>query len=185
MDDKKIIELYFARNQRAISETDRKYGQLCKKVSFAILSNYEDVEECVSDTYMAAWQAIPPKMPNYLGAWLAKISRNLSLMRLREKYSVKRGGGEMTLVLEELGDTFPAGDRVEQLYERKELAQAISSFLRNLEDEERNIFVFRYWFMIPVSQIADKLQCSQSKVKTSLFRTRKKLKAYLMQEELI
>lgn len=185
MDDEKIIGLYFDRNEHAIYETDRKYGPLCKKVSYGILSNLQDTEECVSDTYLAAWEAMPPQHPDHLGAWLCRVARNLSLMRLRERYSAKHGAGEITLCLEELGDTFAPGISVEQAYEQKEFARAVSSFLYTLPETQRNIFLARYYFVTPVSDIARRLHCSQSKVKTSLFRTRKKLQEYLKKEELV
>lgn len=185
MEDNEIIELYFARNQNAICQTDLKYGRLCKGVSYGILSNHEDVEECVSDTYMAAWDNIPPERPSCLGAYLTKIVRNLSLMRLRERYAYKRGGGELTLALDELDDTFAPGISVERGYELKEFAQAVSRFLYTLPETERNIFLCRYYLVTPVADIARRLHCSQSKVKTSLFRTRKKLQDYLTKEALV
>lgn len=185
MDDEKIIGLFFDRDQNAIYETDRKYGRLCKKVSYGILSNHQDVEECVSDTYMAAWEAMPPQRPSHLGAWLCKVARNLSLMRLRERYSAKNGGGELCVALEELEDTFAPGISVEQACEQKEFARAVSRFLYTLPETQRNIFLARYYLVTPVAEIAHRLHCSQSKVKTSLFRTRKKLQEYLVKEELI
>ncbi|MDO5401505.1 MAG: sigma-70 family RNA polymerase sigma factor [Eubacteriales bacterium] len=185
MDDEKIIGLYFDRNQDAIAETDRKYGSLCRSVSFGVLSNHQDAEECVSDTYLAAWEAMPPKHPEHLGAWLCKVCRNLSLMRLRERYSVRRGAGEFALCLDELGDTFAPGISVEQAYEQKEFAQAVNRFLHTLPETQRNIFLARYYLVTPIADIARRLHCSQSKVKTSLFRTRKLMQEYLKKEELV
>lgn len=185
MDDKEIIELYFRRDQEAIVQTDRKYGGLCKKVSYNILGCPEDVEECVSDTYMAAWNAIPPQVPMVLKAYLLKIVRNFSLMRVRELNSRKRGSGEVELALEELGDTFPGAASVEGQYEQKEFARAVSRFLYSLPENERRIFLCRYWHLASVAQIAGTLHCSQSKVKTSLFRTRKKLYQFLTKEGLV
>lgn len=185
MDDTAIIELYFDRDQDAIAETDRKYGPLCTKLSYGILSNLQDAEECVADTYLAAWNSIPPQRPDFLKAYLLKIVRNLSLMRLRRRYAKKNGRGEVTLVLEELGDTFASDFSVEKLVEGKEVAKAVSTFLRTLPERERNIFLIRYWYMTPVSEIAAKLGCKESRVKTSLFRTRKKLQDYLKKEGLV
>lgn len=185
MDDKEIIELYFARDPNGILETERKYGALCQKVSYNILGNREDAEECVSDTYMAAWNSIPPQRPGLLKAYLMKIVRNFSLMRVRERSAQKHGGGELPLALEELGDIFPSSDSVEQAYEGKELAKAVSGFLRTLPQSERDIFLCRYWHFASIADIARKLGCTQSKVKTSLFRTRKKLLTYLKKEDLV
>lgn len=185
MDDKEIIELYFRRDQDAIQQTDLKYGGLCKKVSYNILGCPEDVEECVSDTYMALWNSIPPQVPDFLKAYLLKIVRNFSLMRIRERSSHKRGCGELELALEELGDTFSSGISVEGQYEQKEFARAVSRFLHTLPETDRNIFLCRYWHMAGVAEIAGRLHFSQSKVKTSLFRSRRKLQNYLVKEGLV
>lgn len=185
MEDTAIMELYFARDQEAIAETDRKYGPLCTKVSYGILSNLQDAEECVADTYLAAWNSIPPQRPDFLKAYLLKITRNLSLMRLRRRYARKNGRGEVTLVLEELGDTFASDFSVERIYEGREVARAVSCFLRTLPETDRNMFLIRYWYMTPVADIAAKMGCKESRVKTSLFRTRKKLQNYLTKEGLV
>lgn len=185
MDDKEIIALYFHRDQEAIAETDRKYGGLCRKVSYNILNNREDAEECVADTYMGLWHSIPPQMPAFFKAYILKILRNFSLMRFRDRNTQRHGSGEVELAMEELGDTFSSGFSVEQEYEGRELAQAVSCFLRNLSEDDRNIFLCRYWHLAPVAKIAERLRCSQSKVKTSLFRTRKKLQLFLTEEGLV
>lgn len=185
MDDNEIIALYWRRDQDAICWTDRKYGGLCRKLSFDILGNREDTEECVSDTFLAAWNSIPPQRPTYLKAYLAKIVRNFSLMRLRENHAARHGGGEIPLVLEELEGTLSSGFSVEQAFEGKEFAAAVSRFLYTLPEGERNIFLARYYFLSSVADIAARAHCSQSKVKTSLYRTRKKLKQYLIEEDLL
>lgn len=185
MDDKEIISLYFQRDQEAITQTDRKYGGLCKKVSYNILGCAEDVEECVSDTYLAAWDSIPPQVPLFLKAYLLKIVRNFSLMRVREQCAQKRGSGELELALEELGDCFSSPSSVEGAYEQKEVARAVSRFLYTLPETERAMFLCRYWHMASICQIAEGLHCSQSKIKTSLFRTRRKLQDYLQKEGLV
>lgn len=185
MEDERIIDLYWQRSQEAISCTDEKYGRLCTKISLSILSNAQDAEECVSDTYMALWSSIPPQRPTYFRAFVAATVRNLSLMRLREQYSQKRGGGELALVLDELKYTVSSGDSVEAAYERKEFAAAVNQFLYTLSADDRNIFVCRYWLFAPIADIASRRKCSQSKVKTSLFRTRQKLRLYLSKEGLL
>lgn len=185
MEDERIIDLYWQRRQEAISRTDEKYGRLCTKISLNILSNAQDAEECVSDTYMALWNSIPPQRPTCFQAFAAAIVRNLSLMKLREQYARKRGGGEFYLVLDELKDTIASGDSVEAECERKEFAAAVNQFLCTLSADDRNIFVCRYWFFASIADIALRFKCSQSKVKTSLFRTRQKLRLYLSKEGLL
>lgn len=139
MEDERIIDLYWQRSQEAISRTDEKYGRLCTKISLNILSNAQDAEECVSDTYMALWNSIPPQRPTCFQAFAAAIVRNLSLMKLREQYARKRGGGEFDLVLDELKDTIASGDSVEAECERKEFAAAVNQFLCTLSADDRNI----------------------------------------------
>lgn len=185
MDDSKIIELYWLRNQEAIAQTDIKYGRLCRSISMNILSDARDSEECVADTYMAAWNSMPPQRPLKLGAWLAAVVRKLSLMRLRSSYAKKKGGGAIDLVFEELGDTFASDFSVEREYEGKELADHIAAFLPKLSQDDRRIFLCRYWLFAPVEEIARRLGCSKSKVATSLFRSRQRLKKYLKGEGLI
>ncbi len=185
MEDEKIIELFWQRNQAAIKCTEDKYGRLCRKISCGILSSPEDAEECVSDTYLALWNSIPPQRPDRFRVYVAAVTRNLSLLKLRERYSKKRGGGEMTLVLDELGDSFSSDCSPEREYEEKEAAEAINSFLYTLSENDRNIFISRYWLFMPVADIALNLNCSKSRVATSLFRTRQKLQRYLLKEGLV
>ncbi len=185
MDDSKIIELYWLRDQEAITQTDMKYGRLCRGISLNIVSDPRDSEECVADTYMAAWNSMPPQRPLRLKAWLAAVVRKLSLMRLRSSYAKKKGGGAVDLVFEELGDTFASSFSVEEEYEAKELEEAVAGFLPILSPEDRRIFLCRYWLFAPVEEIARRLGCSKSKVATSLFRSRQKLRDYLRKEELI
>lgn len=177
MEDEKIIALYWQRDQSAIDETDRKYGVQLRGLSYGILSDREDAEECVSDTYMAVWNSLPPQRPKQLRAYAAAIVRN--------RYSKKRGGGGVALVLEELEDCLCSQTSVEREYEQKELAGKIEEFLRTLSADDRRIFMCRYWGFAPVAEIAQKLGCPQSKVKSSLHRTRGKLQKYLTKEGLI
>ena len=185
MEDEKIIALYWQRDQSAIDETDKKYGVQLRGLSYGILSDREDAEECVSDTYMAVWNSLPPQRPQRLRAYAAAIVRNLSLRRVRDRYSKKRGGGEVALALEELEDCLCSQVSVEREYEQKELAWKIEEFLRTLSADDRRIFMCRYWGFAPVAEIAQKLGCPQSKVKSSLHRTRGKLQKYLTKEGLI
>lgn len=185
MEDEKIIDLYWQRDQAAIYETDLKYGRQLKSLSLHILNSKEDAEECVSDTYMAVWNSLPPHRPSRFQAFIAAILRNVSLKRVRERCTKKRGGGQLALALEELDECLGSDFCVEREYEQKELAGKIDQFLFSLSPDDRKIFMCRYWLVSPVNEIADRMGFSQSKVKSSLHRTRQKLQIYLKKEQLI
>ena len=182
MDDKSIVDLYFSRNQEAITQTDKKYGHYCYRIAYNILTNREDAEESVSDTYVAAWRAIPPRRPSVLSTFLGKITRHIAIDRWRERNASKRGGGEVPLALEELQDCVAGMQNVEMDYERKEIIKAYVKFLDALPVTERRVFLCRYWYVDSVEAIADKFGFSQSKVKTMLHRTRAKLRKQLAEE---
>ena len=182
MDDKSIVDLYFSRNQDAITQTDQKYGRYCYCIAYNILNNNEDAEESVSDTYMTAWSAIPPRRPSVLSTFLGKITRHISIDRWRERSAQKRGGGEVTLALEELEDCIAGVQDVEMEYERKEIVKAYIKFLDTLPNTERRVFLCRYWYVESIETIADKFGFSPSKVKTMLHRTRAKLRKRLAEE---
>lgn len=182
MEDTQIIDLYFARSEQAIQETDNKYGGYCYSIAYNILANREDSEESVSDTYMAAWKHIPPRRPAILAAFLGKITRHLSLDRWRSRNAYKRGGGEVPLALEELQACISDGDTPEEALARKELALVINRFLDSLEDPERSVFLCRYWYLDPIERIAQNFGFSHSKVTSMLHRTRQKLKTLLVKE---
>ena len=184
MNDKNIVDLYFNRDEEAIAQTDKKYGRYCYSIAYNILTNKEDAEESVSDTYMTAWRAIPPRRPSVLSTFLGKITRHISIDRWRERSAYKRGGGEVTLALEELEDCVAGLQNVEMEYERKELIRAYVKFLDMLPDTERRVFLCRYWYVDSVEAIAEKFGFSQSKVKTMLYRTRAKLRKQLAEEGL-
>ena len=185
MEDAAIVDLYWQRSDRAIPETDRKYGRYCHTIAYNIISNYEDAEECVNDTWFRAWNLMPTERPSVLSAFLGAISRNLALDRYRRRTRKKRGSGETVLALDELGDCIPAHDSVERQIEEQELQQAIDAFLSTLSVPERKIFVARYWFVAPVKEIAARLDCSPGKVKTTLYRLRGRLRTYLQEEGLV
>ncbi len=145
MEDREIVNLYWERNSNAIKETASKYGGYCKAIAKNILGNNEDAEECVNDTYLNTWNSIPPNRPNVLSTYLGKITRNLSFDRFRHRHADKRGGEEIELVLDELGECVSGADSVEQEVEKKELIRAINSFLDTLSQEKCNIFLCRYW----------------------------------------
>lgn len=175
MEDGQIIDMYFKRYEDAIVETKIKYGRLLVSVSMGILKNMEDALECENDTYMKAWNTIPPQKPNILSAFLSKITRNISLDRYDAMNAEKRGGGEMPLLLVELADTL--GDSIE--IDNIAITDCLNSFLENMKYEARNIFMRRYWFGDSISDIAKNLSCGESKVKMSLSRSRKVLKEQL------
>lgn len=184
MEDSAIVELYWQRSDRAISETQQKYGRYCHCIAYNICANNEDAEECVNDTWLCAWNSMPDKRPAALSTFLGYITRNFALDRFRAKRSQKRGGGETSLALDELEGCVPAAGSVEQQYEIKELEAAIDAFVGTLSETDRRIFLARYWFMEPVAEISKKLGFGQSKVKMTLQRTRNKLKLFLQKEGL-
>ena len=185
MEDTRIIELYWLRDETAIGETDRKYGTRCRGIASDVLQSREDAEECVNDTYLAVWNAIPPQRPANFCAYICRVTRNLSLDRVRRALARKRGGGEAALVLDEIAPFVASRVSVERDYEAKELVAAVNAFLRTLSADDRVIFTARYWLMLPVAEIARRLGAKESRVTTSLHRSRKKLKRYLQEEELI
>ena len=180
MEDYQIVDLYWARSEHAIRETDEKYGRLLQSISYSLLSSREDAEECVNDTYMEAWQRMPEDRPIYLGAYLSKIIRCLSVDRFRATHRQKRGG--MGQILEELTECIPGGESPQEAYENRELARVINGFLEELDEEKRRMFVRRYFYSDSVEAIANRLKVSVSKVKTMLFRLRGALKRRLEEE---
>ena len=182
MEDNEIVELYFKRSDKAISETDKKYGAYCSHIAYNILSNVQDTEECVNDTWLAAWNSIPPHRPQSLRTFLGKITRRLSLMKLRSRNRLKRGSGSVAVALEEIGECMPSSDNVETAVEEKELTEAVNTFLRTLGKTERDVFVCRYWYFAPIADISKGLGFTESKIKSLLYRTRNKLRAYLQEE---
>lgn len=182
MEDSYIVELFLARSEEAIQETDKKYGRYCHKIAFNILGNTEDSEECVNDAYMRAWGSIPPNEPKSLSSFIGKITRNLALDILRKKKSDKRGGGEIPLVLDEISEFVSGGDQIEKLHESQEITDALNSFLGMLGEVERGVFMRRYWMMEPVADIARRYDISTSNATTMLFRLRARLKKHLTKE---
>lgn len=182
MDDNEIVALFFSRSERAITETNIKYGHYCKSIAQNILKDILDAEECVNDTYMQAWNSIPPTVPRYLAAFLGKITRNLSINRLKQRKSKKHGGGQYEYVYEELATLIASNESVEDSYNEKYLIEVINKYLESISEEKRKIFVGRYWYMDSISDIAHKLNISESKVKMILLRTRKQLKIILEKE---
>lgn len=179
--DEAIIDLYWDRNESAIARTQEKYGNYCYSISFNILEVAEDSEECVSDTWLRAWNDMPPSRPQRLKLYLAKIVRNLSFDRYRITHAKKRDAG-FTAVLEELEESIPDGTRVEENYEYRELVESITAFLRTLPERESNIFLMRYFRAQSTAEIAAHFGMSENYVLVTLGRTRRKLKAHLQKE---
>ncbi len=182
MEDSEIVQLYWDRSEEAIAETSVKYGAYCHSISYGILRNSQDAEECVTDTYLKAWNVMPPQKPVCLPAFLGKIARNLSLDRYRRRTAKMRGYGQVTLALEELEWSIPAPDTVTRTVEAAELTRVLDGFLENLPQEKRRVFLLRYWYFRSVQEIAEGLHITQAKVTSILHRTRKELKSYLEEE---
>lgn len=179
MEDNAIIQLYWARDEGAIAATEEKYGGYCQAIALNVLEDAQDAEECVNDTYLHAWNTMPPQKPSKLAAFLGRITRNLSFDRYRRAGAAKRGGGEMPLILDELSDCVSGGDAVQQEMERRELTEAINEFLRTLSPQKRKMFVLRYWYCESVNDIADKFGMKPGAVSTALGRMRVGLRIYL------
>ena len=178
--DKEIISLFNARNERALSAVSEKYGGICSGIAKNILKNEQDAEECVNDTYLKVWESIPPERPESLCAYIAKLTRNSAIDRYRMERSEKRGGGELSLILDELAECISdKNDSVELTAERNDLLSAINEFLETLPSERRIAFVSRYSLCESVKSIAQRLGISQNKVSVNLNRTRKGLVDYL------
>lgn len=175
MDDARIVQLYWDRNEQAISVTAGKYGNYCASIAKNILGGKEDVEECVNDTYMSAWNSMPPHRPNILRTFLGKITRNISFNRYKYYTADKRGGGNATLVLDEIAELVSGADSMEQEVNRKELIKAIDRFLDGLPIQKRNIFVCRYWYFDSISDIASRFRMTENNVSVTLNRLRLKL----------
>lgn len=182
MEDARIVDLYWARSETAITETSAKYGSYCYSIAYNILSSREDADEAVNDTYMDAWDSIPPHRPTLLSTFLGKITRRLSIDRWRISHAQKRGSGEMLLSLEELGECISSSESPEGTIAFKELVKAINLFLACLSDTERDVFVSRYWFLASVKEISNRFDMGESRVKTMPHRTRRKLQTYLQEE---
>ena len=183
MNNSEIIQLYFDRNEDAITQTKLKYDKYCYSISYRILCDHGDSEECVNDTYISAWNTIPPKKPLKLSLYLAAITRNLSIKRLRYNKAQKRDSSKDRF-LSELEECIPDAETPDTRIEEKMLSSLLDGFIRSLEHEEKCFFIKRYWYMYSISDIANEYKCSESKVKMKLKRTRDKLQKLLEKEEI-
>lgn len=179
MEDAKIVQMYWDRDPEAISVTAQKYGSYCSSIAKNILGNNEDAEECVNDTYLNAWNAMPPHRPGILATFLGKITRNLAFNRYKYNRAEKRGDGETILVLGELSECVSGKNNVEEEMEYRELVKAINIFVETLTPVKRSIFVCRYWYTDSVSDIAARLGMREGTVSMTLNRLRAKLHKYL------
>ena len=184
MDDEAILDLFFRRKEQALDEVRLKYGRRLFRSANNVLKNIQDAEECVSDTLLKAWNVSPPTRPTVLGAFLAKITRNLSINKWKARSAVRRGGGEIDLLFSELEDCISSGKVgvPEQEYESQLVTQSINSYLASIDQAERIAFVLRYFYGESIRDICERFDMSESKVKSLLFRTRKKLKNHLEKE---
>ncbi len=178
MDDSAILRLYLARDEAALDETARKYGAYCAAIARNILGSPEDTEECVNDTWLRAWNAIPPQRPSPLAGFLGAITRNLAFDRWQRERAGKRGGGQTALALEELAECVSGQDAGGDL-SLQELQAALRAFLDGLPSDRREIFLRRYWCVEPVGEIARRFGRTENQISTLLYRIRKKLRLYL------
>ena len=182
MEDRQIIDLFWSRDEQAISALDEKYGEFCRYIAFNILKSREDCEECVNDTYLRVWNVIPPQRPDFFRAFLSRITRNLAFDMCKSKARAKRGGGEAVISISEMEGSISSYSDAQEDYAVKELGEAIGRFLRTLSERDRDIFVAKYYFVSSVDEISEKLGLSSKYVWNILARTRIKLKNFLEKE---
>ncbi len=185
MDDNRIVELFFSREQQALSETEQKYGRYLNAIAFHVLGNREDSEECVNDALLSAWNAIPPTKPTVFRMFLAKLTRNHAINRRKQSDAKKRGGGEAAVAIEELEECVAGSSDTEEGAMTEALQQGIRSFVRGLPMRDGDVFLRRYFFTESIAEIAAEYGLSQGNVSVILTRTRKKLRDYLEQEQLL
>lgn len=185
LEDREILSLYWQRREEAIRETDRKYSPYCSHIAMNILADREDTEECVSDTWLHVWNAIPPQRPSRLGVWLGKLTRNLALDRWRARTAEKRGGGELPVLFSELEECVSGESGVEQALEEQQTMEAIRRFLGALPREKRALFLRRYYFGDSLEELGRRTGRSRSQVKSALFRLRSQLRDFLKEEGIL
>ena len=182
MDDREIIELYWVRSESAIVQTAEKYGRYSHRIAYAILRNFEDSEECVNDTYIKVWNSIPPQRPSNLAAYIARITRNLSLDKYRASTAEKRGAGHTETVLSELQYCIAGFDDGREFEDQLALVDVLNRFLGSLSPQSRKVFMRRYWYFSSIKEIANEYHMTEGKVKMLLLRVRRELKKYLERE---
>ena len=180
MDDKKIIDLLFARSETAITELELKYGKAVKRICMNVLGNSEDTEECANDTYLAVWNAIPPNKPDNLLPYVLKIARNLALKRVAFNTAAKRDN-RYDICLSELEACLPSSETVESEFSKNELLKALEAFIKTLDSDDRILFIRRYWYFESAKDSASFMHISENNVNVRLARIRKKLKNFLLE----
>ncbi|MFD1887352.1 RNA polymerase sigma factor [Paenibacillus wenxiniae] len=181
LNDEDIVQLYWDRRESAIAESAARYERYCYSISYNILHDTEDAEECVNDTWLRTWNTIPPQRPNKLSFFVGRITRNLSLDKYKAKKAKKRGG-DMPSLMEELTECIPASTNVEQTLLDQDLNRTINQFMHSLPERECNLFLARYWYGMSLSEMAERFNVKENNIKASLFRSRGKLKSYLIKE---
>ena len=182
MTDAELLALFVQRDERAVAETQAKYGRLCRQVAYGILANQQDAEEITNDVLMRAWDVLPQEQPKNLGAFLAVMTRNLSTNRLDQYTAQRRGGGARPAVLDELAECTASAENVEHTVDARMLDDVLRQFLDALPAEQRTVFVLRYYYALPLPEIAARKQIGVSKVKVMLMRLRKRLNEHLKKE---
>lgn len=182
MNDSEIVQLFFDGNEQGISEAAKKYGGYCKAIALNIVKNAEEADDIVNDTYMKAWESIPPQRPAALGAFLGRIAKHCALNRVKSEQAQKRGNNEIPLIFDELSELISDGSNVENAAETKEIIRVVNEYLRELPNVSRDVFILRYWYCYTNSEIANRLNLREGNVRAILSRTRKKLKKYLNEE---
>lgn len=182
MEDKQIIQLFWQRNEKAIAETERIHGKSCRQIASRILSNPQDIDECINDALLHAWNAIPPAKPLNLAAFMVTLTRNIALNIYNHNKRQKRGGEHLQVLLDELADSIHNSENVEGEVDERMLIQMLEKFLDTLSDDAQTIFIQRYITMLSIKEIASRYGLTESKVKVTLSRTRKRLRKYLKQE---
>lgn len=182
MEDEKIIDMLLRRDETVLEIISEKYGRYCYSIAYNILGNNDDTEECVNEALYNVWNSIPPNTPSVFSAYLGKCTRFAALKKLRNNSTQKRGGGEITVTFSELSECIPSDEKIISEIEAEETGRIINSFLGGLSENERKIFICRYWYFDSISSISEQFGFSQSKIKSVLFRTRKKLKQKLIKE---
>ena len=185
MEDREIVELFGQRDEQALEAAAAKYGSYCRAVARNILSDEQDAEECVNDSYLHAWNSIPPHRPDSLPGFLAKLTRDTALNKWRDARAQKRGGGAVALAYEELADCIPDRHAIDENLALQELAEVIRRFLYTVPETERRVFLCRYWYFDSISAIARQFGFSESKVKSMLHRSRSKLRTTLKKEGIL
>lgn len=183
--DDRILNMFWERDERALETVAERYGRYCWSVAYGILKNREESDDCVNETYLKLWESIPPNRPDNLKAYIARIAKNIALNALRSLQTQSRGGGELTVVLDELSECVASSDNVEQKAINKELIKAINKFLKTLPQKKRDIFVLRYWYVMSISDIAKRYGCSENSVSVTISRTRKTLTEFLRKRGMI